>query len=156
MDQPPPDSHAEAATVAAIRNVILGILAFGVTGILAELLLLEHTDGRWQILPVALLAAAAFVIAWNILDRQSTAGIRLLKAVMLALVVCGAVGVVLHYKGNVEFELERNANRSGLALFWEAMKGATPSLAPGTMIQLGLMGLAYSWRHPAGRKRSEG
>jgi len=149
MNPSSPYFRAEAAPVAAIRNAILGILAFGVAGILAELLLLEHTEGRWQIFPVALLAAAAIVITWNIVDRQSAAGIRVLQGVMLAFVVCGAVGIVLHYNGNVEFELERNSDQSGLALFWEAIKGATPSLAPGAMVQLGLMGLAYSFRHPA-------
>jgi hypothetical protein len=48
----------------------------------------------------------------------------------------------------MEFELETYPSISGLALFKEAMMGATPALAPGTMIELGLIGLAYTYRHP--------
>ena len=36
-----------------------------------------------------------------------------------------------------------------LALFWEALAGATPTLAPGTMVVPGLLGLACTYRHPA-------
>ena len=36
----------------------------------------------------------------------------------------------------------------GLELVWEALKGATPALAPGAMAQLGLVGLAFAYRHP--------
>jgi hypothetical protein len=43
----------------------------------------------------------------------------------------------------------------GLELFWEAMKGATPSLAPGVMAQLGLLGLACTYRHPLLRARRD-
>ncbi|MFB3131882.1 MAG: hypothetical protein ACE10K_05095, partial [Rhodothermales bacterium] len=48
-----------------------------------------------------------------------------------------------------EFELEMYPTLKGLELFWESIKGATPALAPGTMIQLGLLGWAYTYRHPA-------
>jgi hypothetical protein len=33
-------------------------------------------------------------------------------------------------------------------LFREALSGATPALAPGTMVQFGLLGLLYTYRHP--------
>ena len=37
-----------------------------------------------------------------------------------------------------------------MALFWKAMAAKTPpALAPGAMTQLGLLGLAYAFRHPA-------
>ena len=29
------------------------------------------------------------------------------------------------------------------------VSGATPTLAPGAMVELGLLGLAYTYRHPA-------
>ena len=41
----------------------------------------------------------------------------------------------------------------GVQLVWEALRGATPALAPGTMILLGLMGLLYCYRHPALERR---
>jgi hypothetical protein len=68
---------------------------------------------------------------------------------MVLSLVSGVLGAWLHYRGNVEFELEMEPALRGLTLFWRAMRGATPALAPGTMIQLGLVGLAYTFRHPA-------
>ncbi len=66
----------------------------------------------------------------------------------------GAVGIWLHYAGNVEFEREMEPTMRGLHLFWQAMKGATPALAPGSLAHLGLFGLACTWRHPALRQRA--
>jgi hypothetical protein len=43
----------------------------------------------------------------------------------------------------VEFERELNPDASGFSLFRDAMMGATPALAPGTMILLGAVGWAY-------------
>ena len=40
-------------------------------------------------------------------------------------------------------------SRQGLELVWEALRGAYPSLAPGTMIMFGLLGLVACLRHPA-------
>jgi len=38
-------------------------------------------------------------------------------------------------------------------LFREAMMGATPALAPGAMIQIGLIGLLYAFVAARGRQR---
>jgi hypothetical protein len=39
---------------------------------------------------------------------------------------------------------------AGWQLFWQAIRSKTPpALAPGVMIQLGLIGLAYTYRDPA-------
>jgi hypothetical protein len=72
-------------------------------------------------------------------------------------VVSGLLGVFLHYRGNVEFELEHNPRATGWALFREAMMGATPALAPGVMVQIGLLGLLYAFLSVKGHpERSEG
>jgi hypothetical protein len=72
-----------------------------------------------------------------------------LQALMLLFVVVGGLGLLLHFKGNIDFELEMQPDASGWPLIWAALKGATPTLAPGAMAQLGLIGLAYTYRHPA-------
>jgi len=68
---------------------------------------------------------------------------------MLLFVLSGAFGVLLHYQGNVEFELEMYPTTAGFQLFRKAMTGATPALAPGAMAMLGLVGLAYTIGHPS-------
>ena len=138
----------DSRVLSGIRVLLMGILLLGLVGTGVELLLLEHTDGFWQWNPLLLILISFVVLGWHAADRQAPST-QVLRATMLLFVVSGATGIVLHYRGNVEFELEMYPSLSGMELFWEALKGATPSLAPGVMIQLGLLGLAYTYRHPA-------
>lgn len=137
------------------RRVLMFILVLGLAGTEIELLLLKHTDGVWQLLPLALMAVALVVIAINA-AKPSASTVRALQVTMGAFLLSGALGVVLHYKGNVEWELERMASLAGYDLFKAAIMGATPALAPGTMIQLGLVGLLYTYQHPVSQARNPG
>jgi hypothetical protein len=138
---------------AALRALLLGVFLLGALGTAAELVLLEHYEDPWQWAPLALLGAG--LLAVGLLHARPTAAlVRLVRALMGLFVASGAVGVALHLKGNVEFELEMQPSLAGLALAWEALRGATPALAPGTMLQLGLVGLAYTYRHPARADRA--
>jgi hypothetical protein len=69
-----------------------------------------------------------------------------LRLLMLLFVLSGLVGLALHYKGNVEFEREMYPTLAGWQLFKQAMTGATPALAPGTMSLFGLLGWLYTFR----------
>ena len=131
-----------------VRLALLGILAIGNLGIGVELLLLKHTEDWWQWAPIVMLGAA-LIVNVAVALKPVAGTVRLLQGLMLLFVVTGAVGTWLHYAGNVEWELERMASLSGLELFRAAIMGATPTLAPGTMVQLGLIGLLYTYRHPA-------
>ena len=115
---------------------------------LAELILLEHYDSRWQWIPLILLGATlgAGLTVWRQPTRRT---ITVLRGIMMVCVVAGLAGFVLHFKGNLEFELEREAGLTGMALLWKVMRGATPALAPGALAQLGLLGLVFTHHHPA-------
>ena len=131
-----------------LRRVLLALVMFGAVGLLAELLLLEHFESVTQWIPLALLVVVlGAAVAAGV--RRVPGTVRFFQVVMALCVVVGAVGVFLHYQGNVEFELERDGSLRGLRLLWEAVRGATPALAPGALSQLGLLGLAYTYRHPA-------
>jgi hypothetical protein len=69
---------------------------------------------------------------------------------MFLCLLSGVAGLYLHYDARVEFKLELNPSLAGWDLFWRTVKGPTmpPVLAPGAMIQIALLGLAYSYRHP--------
>lgn len=129
------------------RTALLAVFLFGVVGVLGELVLLEHTEDVWQWTPLLLLGAGPLVLFWHGVTR-GPAALRTFQALMILFVVSGIVGLLLHYKGNVEFELEMHPGATGWGLVWEALKGATPALAPGTMIQFGLLGLVYTYKHP--------
>jgi len=134
-------------TLARLRRALFVILAGGYAGIGAELLLTGHYEDLLQLIPLAITAAALLALGWYAAGGGS-ASLRTLRAVMTASLVSGAVGAFLHYRGNTEFELERTPGLAGFALFREAVTGATPALAPGTMVLLGVIGLAATWRHP--------
>lgn len=139
-----------AGTLRFVRRGLAAVFLFGVVGTGIELVLLEHTEDFKQWIPLALFVVG-FVLFLLLLMRPSAAWLRAFALCMLAFVASGVIGTWLHYLGNVEFELERTPELTGLPLFEAAMGGATPALAPGTMIQLGLIGLLYTFRHPARR-----
>jgi hypothetical protein len=136
-----------------LRRILLAITLLGVVGLGIELLLTEHYEKRWQIVPLVLLGMALVsVIAVTWWPSDTT--VRVMRIVMAFCVVSAPLGIWLHYSGNVEWELERKPQMRGTTLIWEAVRGATPLLAPGAMAQLGLLGLAFTFRHPALRRRS--
>ncbi len=144
MSQP----HAQRTTLESLRRVLLAILAFGLVGITIELFLIGHTTDAWEWVPIVLLFASLFVTAaaWF---RPSRRAIRALQLMMLLFFASGVVGTYLHYSGNVEFELEMYPSLSGWTLIWQSLTGATPTLAPGTMLVLALIGFAVTFRHPS-------
>jgi hypothetical protein len=69
---------------------------------------------------------------------------------MVLFILSGFIGLFQHYRAKAEFQLEVNPSLQGKALFWEAAKSLSPpTLAPGVMIQMGLLGLVWSYRHPS-------
>jgi hypothetical protein len=139
--------HSDSATVAYLRRALLAILMLGLAGLEAELLLLKHFEDWKQWTPIVLMGVALIIVIWQAL-RPSRASLRSLQAAMAGFAASGAAGVFLHYRGNVEWELERTPGIAGAELVRMALMGATPTLAPGAMLQLGLIGLLYAFRHP--------
>jgi cation transport ATPase len=134
-----------------LRRAVTGLLAMALVGTGAELLLLEHYEDAWQFVPLVLIALGLLAMGWRAV-RPGRASLRAFRVVMVLMVASGALGLFLHYRGNTEFELERDPGLAGFALFREAMTGATPALAPGAMMLFGLLGLVSAARSamPAG------
>ena len=128
--------------------MVLAVFGLGLLGTGGELLLLGHTVGMNQLIPIVLFVMSLLVLAWHALERKS-ASLRTFQITMLLFVAAGILGTGFHYWANQEFELEGDPGLKGIALFWRVMSGTTPALAPGAMVQLGLLGLIYTFRHPA-------
>ena len=135
-----------------MRRMIATALFVGVVGVLAELLLLGHTES-WQqwIAVVALIVGLAALVA-SVL-RPGAATLRAFRWIMIAWIAVGVLGVYFHVAGNLEFELERQQSLTGLPLVWSTMTGATPILGPGALVLLALIGLAYLHKHPSVSER---
>ena len=69
---------------------------------------------------------------------------RGLQIVMALFVVAGFVGVAAHFNGSAEFQLDLDPEIGTWELLEKVMRAkAPPLLAPGMMLQMGLLGLAY-------------
>ena len=137
-----------------LRQFVLLVLAVGLVGVGVELMLLEHYEDWWQIAPLALIAANLVVVLW-VAASPSLPSVQSLRVLMVAMLAAGAIGVVLHYQANSEFQLEMNPGLRGFDLFFKAIHAKVPpALAPAAMAQLALLGLLYTYRHP--QLRSDG
>lgn len=112
----------------------------GSVAVAAELLLLHHTEEATQILPLVILAIGIVMVPWQA-RRPSRALTLATKLHLLICAVSAGVGLWLHFDANQAFERELSPSLSGFALFWKAIQGtAPPSLAPGAMLQLAMLG----------------
>ena len=138
------EQRSSDAILALARRAVLLILVLAMVGILIELLLVEHFEDAWQLVPLGLLGLGLGVVAWHTVG-PSRSSRRTLDILMIAFILAGFLGFYFHYRGNAEFELEQNPAVDRWVLFREAMMGGTPALAPGVMIQIGLLGLLYAF-----------
>ena len=128
-----------------LRRWILFVLVLGLLGTETELVLLKHYDEPWQFLPLFLIASAISVLAWHT-KRHDRSSLRALKLIMLSFLVAGFIGVGLHFRGAAQFQLETDPAMGKWDLIKKVMRiESPPVLAPGVMLQLGLIGLAYAF-----------
>ena len=141
------DSKREGGVVSLRRGILL-IFVLGTVGLGTELLLLDHFEEWRQQVPLVLLALGLILLAARLLYRGAII-LRLFRWTMLTFVLGGMVGLWFHLSSNMEFELEMHPTLSGLELLFKALSGAMPALAPGALVQLGLIGFLYTYQHPA-------
>ena len=84
--------------------------------------------------------ASAGTSAWlDAVDR-----FRLVMALFHRLLGCS--GMYFHYRGSREFQLEMDPSMSGTNLIWKVLQAKSPpTLSPGTMVQMGILGLGYAY-----------
>jgi uncharacterized membrane protein len=141
MDAQRPDVGADL--VELLRLWIIGVLVLGLVGTVVELLLLEHYEEPLQFVPLVLIAAAVGVLVWHAM-RRDAASLNALHVVMALFVLASFIGFAAHFSGSAEFQLEQNPEISTWELVEKVIHAkAPPLLAPGMMMQLGLLGLGY-------------
>lgn len=141
------DPSREPDSLASIRRMLLGGLVLGGVGTGAELILLGHVDEPTQWIPLVLLGLSLPIVLWHVV-AQSDAAVRALRLLMAAYAVAGLLGVGLHFRGNAEFESELHPDARGFEWLIQTLSGATPVLAPGSLLLLALVGFAHSYQYP--------
>ena len=121
-----------------------------------DLLLIRHYEDTNQLIPLAVAGATFASLGW-VAIRPGIAALRTLQFVMLCFIGTGLIGITLHFQANAEFQREIDPSISARDLFWKVTESvAPPALAPGVMAQLGLLGLVYTYKHPALRIEDQG
>ena len=155
MDAQPPQAGADnvqADRIELLRRWVLGVLVLGLLGTVTELVLLEHYEQPLQFVPLVLIAAGVVALVWEF-RRHDTASRRAVQIVMALFVLAGFVGFAAHFYGSAEYQLELNPEMSNWELMEKVLRAkAPPLLAPGMMLQLGLLGLAYMFSDPRFRR----
>ena len=136
-----PMTDSSSSTLATIRRLLLALLVFGMAGTTAELWLMGHYEDWKQLIPFGVMALSTLTGFWHGFAR-TTSSASMFRLSMLLLMVAGATGSVLHYRANMEFQLEMDPTLGGMALLLKVLHAkAPPALAPGNMALLGLLGL---------------
>lgn len=145
-----PVSGRSASEAGSLRALLLGLVGLGAAGLVVELALLEHWEELPQYAPFLVLAPAlaAAAVLWR---RPGRGTLRAFQGVMALAVLAGMAGIGFHFQSNWAFEREIVPEASTAERLWETIHGATPLLAPGSLVQLGLVGLALTYGHPAAR-----
>ena len=128
----------------ALRRLVAAVVAFGLLGVTIELLLISHVESAMQLMPVVVLPVAALLLAPIALgfEPRSTVALRGLMSIVVA---AGLIGIGLHLYESWEFQAEIDPSLGAAQRAWAALRAQSPpSLAPGQIALLGLLGLGAS------------
>jgi hypothetical protein len=112
-----------------------------------ELALSEHTGSTMQWVPFAVSGLALSALTFWRFNRTKWAFITV-KTVMIVSCASSLLGVVEHFKHNLEFELEIRPGIGWSDVLVETISGASPLLAPGILFLAGILVLAALYRWP--------
>lgn len=132
---------------ARYRRFLLWVSAGLFIGTPVELWLTDHMGDWQQWMPFGLSAVGLVMVA----SALWAPGRRTLLALRGAMVLVGAgavYGIYSHLTANLEFEMEIQPTLGLGDVFWEALQGASPLLAPGILALAALLGLAATFWHP--------
>ena len=142
-----PDYRAvdEDHRVSKISTVLVVVLMLGMGGLITELILMAHYEDVAQWIPIALLAAGLMALIADLAFARGWTQL-VFQLAMVLVVAAGALGIYFHFHGSKEFQLEMDPQMRGTTLVWHVLRAKSPpTLAPGSMVQLGILGLGYAY-----------
>lgn len=125
---------------------LFALFALGVVGTLADLLFEQHWKEWTQWAPLALLGTGVLAVVWHAVEGSATSR-RGIAVVSWAFVPAALAGWFFHLRANVEWARDDAPELSGWPLLKDTIFGTLPTLAPGAMLYLGLIGLLYVRAH---------
>jgi hypothetical protein len=131
-----------------LRLLLLGLALFSFAGIALELWFEDHDKELLQLLPFGI-CALGFLVIVLVLLKPTTPAIWLMRLVMLASVGVSVLGLFEHIQANYGFEREIRPAASDATVFWQALHGSAPTLAPGSLAIIAVLAVSATMGHPA-------
>ncbi len=135
------------------RRFLLVVAGGLFVGTVIELILAEHYQDAVQWIPFGLSAMGLLLVVWAWLRPQAQS-FKALRYGMIVIAAGSLFGVYEHLVHNFGFELEIRPNATASQVLFDALAGANPLLAPGTLFLAALLAYAATYKHPLLTSRS--
>ena len=136
-----------------LRTFLLWLAGWMCTGTIIELFLAKHYDDPVQLIPFALCGVGLVAVA-AALRRPQRTSLLALRGVMGLLLLSSLLGVYEHLANNFAFELDMRPSAIWSDVWFQALRGAAPLLAPGILAVAAVVAIAATYAHPALARRS--
>jgi hypothetical protein len=117
-------------------------------GTIIELFLAKHYEDPLQFVPFVLCGVGLIAVA-AVLHRQLRSRLLVLRGVMGVLLLGSLLGVYEHLVNNFAFELDMRPSAIWSDVWFQALRGAAPLLAPGILAVAAVVAIAATYAHPA-------
>src|SRR5262249_24279072 len=107
-----------------------------------------HSGGNnGQVIAVVLVVLGLITVTCHAILRN-TPSIVAFRLTMYLFLIFGIDGFLTHYHSVVQAALKSQPTLVGMPLLYATLSGKTPLLARGMLIEMGLLGLSYTFQHP--------
>ena len=150
------NNSSDAETLQIVRRWVLAAIAAALIATEAELIFVRHFgNNNGQMIAVVLTSMGLISVGWHAIARD-TMSIVVFRFLMYLFLVFGIDGLIVHYNFAAQAALKSHPALAGLPLLYATLSGDIPLLAPGMLIQVGLLGLLYTFHHPLDVRVSRG
>jgi hypothetical protein len=136
-----------------LRTFLLWLAGSMCIGTIIELFLAKHYDDPVQLIPFALCGVGLVAVA-AVLRRPQRISLLALRGVMGLLLLGSLLGVYEHLVNNFAFELDMRPSAIWSDVWFQALRGAAPLLAPGILAVAAVVAIAATYAHPALARRN--
>jgi hypothetical protein len=137
-----------------LRTFLLWLAGSMCVGTTVELFLAKHYEDPVQFIPFVLCGIGLIAVA-AALRRAQRARLLALRGVMSLLLLGSLFGMYEHLVNNFAFELEMRPSAVWSDVWFQALRGAAPLLAPGVLAVAAVVAIAATYAHPALARRND-
>ena len=137
----------QALVAQRLRRFLLILSGFIFIGSIVELTLTEHFEGFIQLLPF-ILSILGLLIVGAVLFQPQRATLITLRVLMVIIFLGSLFGIYEHLEHNIDFALEIQPTATMGDVFFKALGGANPLLAPGILALGAILAIAATYYHP--------